>query len=482
MTIDSRSPSSPLVDPDARDRAPRQAARGWFRAIWRWHFYASFLVVPIVLILASTGLVYLFRFQVEPLLHSDLMKVSVPGGGVVAQPYALQEAAVQRAHPHATIMSMTEPAAPGRSTVFSLADADGAPRDVYVNPYGGTVLGSLNPDTTLSGAAIALHGDLMAGSVGDYVLELGACWAIVMALTGYYLFLKGRAARARRRAAGAAGAVLRSRHGAVGATVGLGLLFLLVSGLPWTGFWGTQAQTLATTQSSSMWSTDPGALSNPTSRLDESLPHSHGHEVPWALGGSEVPDSGSGGSKRPVANLDTAVAVADQQGLRHPLTVTVPAAEKGVYSAIGYAFDDPSAERTVHVDRFGGKVVSTYGYDDYPTLAKVVSQGIGLHEGRSLGLVNFWTSALFCVAAIFMCVTGPLMWWRRRPRHRPGAQRTVGAPMGRLPVKATPVLAAGLVALGVLLPLFGISVLAVLLLDQLLLRRMPGLATWFNRV
>ena len=39
----------------------------------------------------------------------------------------------------------------------------------------------------------------------------------------------------------------------------------------------------------------------------------------------------------------------------------------------------------MHVDRYGGEVVSTYGFDDYPALAKVVSLGIGLHEGRSLG-------------------------------------------------------------------------------------------------
>ena len=69
------------------------------------------------------------------------------------------------------------------------------------------------------------------------------------------------------------------------------------------------------------------------------------------------------------------------------MTVALPAADDGVFSVIGYAFDAPSDERTVHVDRYGGEVVSTYGFDDYPALAKVVSQGIGLHEGRSLGPV-----------------------------------------------------------------------------------------------
>ncbi len=81
---------------------------------------------------------------------------------------------------------------------------------------------------------------------------------------------------------------------------------------------------------------------------------------------------------------------------------------------------------------------------------------------------------------MFMCVTGPVMWWRRRPKGRPGAPRSVGAPRGRLPIKTTPLLALGLVALGVFLPLFGLSLVAVLLLDQLLIRRIPRLKTWFD--
>ena len=324
MSVESRVPLSPPVPDSTNGPKPRTPARGWFRAFWRWHFYASFLVIPILLVLATTGLVYLFRFQLEPLLHADLMKVDVPAD-VVAQPYAAQERAVERALPDATVVSMSEPKEPGRTTVFSVTRADGTTRDVYVNPYGAKVLGSLNPDTTLSGAAVRLHGDLMSGPKGDYLIELGACWAIVMALTGYYLFFKGRVARARRRAAGSAGAALRSRHGLVGATVGLGLLFLLVSGLPWTGFWGAKAQELASSQGSSLWSMDPGALSNPTSRLDESLPHSHAHEVPWALGSSEVPTStGDAAAGQSVANIDTAVEVADKAGLRHPMTVALP--------------------------------------------------------------------------------------------------------------------------------------------------------------
>lgn len=207
-----------------------------------------------------------------------------------------------------------------------------------------------------------------------------------------------------------------------------------------------------------MWSTDPGAISDPTSTLDESLPHGHAAEVPWGQGKSEVPKSAaqSGGN---IASIDTAVAVAAEEGLRRPMTVVLPGDDRGVFSAIGYAFDDPTAEKTVHVDRYGGQVVSTYGFADYPLLAKVVSQGIGVHEGRSFGLVNFWLTATFCVAVIFMCITGPLMWWRRRPKGR------LGAPRGSMPIKQRPWILIALGALGIALPLFGLSLIVMLGLD-----------------
>lgn len=459
-------------DTPARGATPRPTtSSGWFRAFWRWHFYASFLVAPVLLILAVTGLIYLFRFQLEPLINADLMKVEAPSASSIQQPYANQLAAVEREFPDASIVSMAEPRSEGRSTVFSVTMPDESVRDVFVNPYGAEVLGSLNPDTTLSGYAVRIHAELMAGTWGDRLIELAVCWAIVMSITGYYLFWKGRKARARQKKS------LRARHARIGLFAGVGLLMLLISGLPWTGFWGEKAQTLVSDRGTSFWSLDHGAISDPTSTLDESLPHSHAKDVPWAQGGTTVPRSieptGEPG-ERSISNVDTAIAVADGEGLRHPMTVALPGADDGVFSVIGYAFDAPSDERTVHVDQYGGGVVSTYGFDDYPTLAKVVAQGIGLHEGRTFGYWSMAGTTLMCLLIIASCITGPLMWWKRRPSG------SIGAPRGRMPLRGTPALVVGLVALGIFLPFFGLSLLVVLLLDQLVIRRVPALKARFN--
>ena len=285
-----RTPSPPPAAPTEHRKT--RPAGGLFRAMWRWHFFAAFIVAPVLLVLASTGLIYLFRFQIEPLLHADLMKVNSKANNAVVEAYATQQEAVIEAYPgrhHRVDVRASQLA--DRSTVFSIAQPDGSGRDVFVNPYKAEVLGSLNPENTVSGIALRIHGELMVGPFGDRVIELGACWAVVMALTGYYLFVRGWRAQRRLRKSGRPGARLRSRHGLVGAFVGIALLTLLVSGLPWTGLWGSKVQELATDRGSSMWGLDPGGLSDPTSKLDESLPHGHSTDVPWAMGDSEVPRS-----------------------------------------------------------------------------------------------------------------------------------------------------------------------------------------------
>ena len=33
---------------------------GWYRRIWRWHFYAGLIALPFVALLSVTGMIYLF--------------------------------------------------------------------------------------------------------------------------------------------------------------------------------------------------------------------------------------------------------------------------------------------------------------------------------------------------------------------------------------------------------------------------------------
>ena len=36
-----------------------------YRAVWRWHFYAGLFCIPFIIVLASSGSIYLFKPQIE---------------------------------------------------------------------------------------------------------------------------------------------------------------------------------------------------------------------------------------------------------------------------------------------------------------------------------------------------------------------------------------------------------------------------------
>ncbi len=487
------SPPTPVSEdtsprPPHKGKARRQPTPGLFRAFWRWHFYASIIVIPIFALLAVTGLVILFKWQIDPAFNPGVLTTTQPAFGTKVTA-SQQEAAVLAKYPGATI-TFAQFGSDDRTTAFTIETDDGE-QNVYVDPWTAAVTGAIDPRSLPSNIATEIHGKIIfgtisdvalfddpvtgeeftTGSIGDRIIELAACWAIVMTLTGYYLFFRGRSARRRRIAASAKGALTRNRHGWVGAIAGVWILLLVASGLPWTGLWGSKVQGLATGTNFSLWGEDPGASSTLGAAREEAGNTSA--PAPGAQGAAPLPTSAHAGGVEARVSLDAIVATATADGLPQPLAILYPSAEDGVFSVMSDMWHDPGSpawadttrERVVHVDQYSGDVAGRYSYDEYSPTAKAVSQMISMHEGQRFGSLNFVASALFCVAILFLCVTGPLMWWRRRPKGG------FGAPEGRMPLRGTWWLLAAVVALGIFMPLLGASLLVVLLIDNVVTRR-----------
>jgi uncharacterized iron-regulated membrane protein len=109
-----------------------------FRAVWRWHFYAGLFSIPVIVLLCLTGIVYLFKPQLNSLLYSRLLNVA-PASQTVT--YQQQLDAVERAYPDAEVSMVVTPHVAERSTQVDLVTAQGQNLSVFVNPYSGQVLG-----------------------------------------------------------------------------------------------------------------------------------------------------------------------------------------------------------------------------------------------------------------------------------------------------------------------------------------------------
>ena len=94
--------------------------------------------------------------------------------------------------------------------------------------------------------------------------------------------------------------------------------------------------------------------------------------------------------------------------------------------------------------------------------------GIGLHKGEA-GPLNFWFNAVYLALVVFLCVSGVVMWWMRRPV---GAARLAAPPMpADLPMWKGAVLVA--LATAMAFPMAGVALLVVLVLDLIVLANLP---------
>src|SRR5262245_23617219 len=104
-----------------------------YRAVWRWHFYAGLLVLPILVMLALTGGTYLFAPEVAGVVDRALIEAE-PGSTAPLAPSAVATSVLDATS--GDVVQVVMPARPDRS-VKMLVAIDGEPRTVYADPYDG---------------------------------------------------------------------------------------------------------------------------------------------------------------------------------------------------------------------------------------------------------------------------------------------------------------------------------------------------------
>lgn len=448
-------------------------AAAFHRTIWRWHFWAGLIVAPFLLILSTTGAIYLFNDELNDAIYPELRLVAPHASPV---PVSRMIRAALAAHPGG-VSRIDLPGTPDRSAVVFVTPISGAPLQVHVDPGTGRVLGSLVYERTLVGWANAMHGSLTIGTLGDRIVELAACWALVLLVTGTILWWP----RGRWQAAGTLWPRLPGRggrrfwrdlHGPVGLwTIAL-IGFLIVTGLPWAGVTGALLQR----------GSAAAGIGYPPSFRTHDAPNSVSvkaalGEAPWTLEAAPMPRSHAGhaGHNAPpptddaaaIAGVDRVTGLLAARGLTGAYRLFLPASATGVYTAFTYP-DRPQGQRTIYVDRYSFRQIGPeVRYADYGWIGRVTELGVQIHMGNYFGRANQLLMLVPCIAIWLLTASGVAMWWKRRPAGRLGAPAPIGgARLGGL--------LAFLVVAGIALPLFGASLLILAALD-LAVRRLRSI-------
>lgn len=410
-----------------------------WRALWRWHFHAGMFCIPFVIVLALTGSIYLFKPQLDAFADRDVDSTTVTGHPARGE---AQIAAAIASVPGSRLFVYEIPQEADDAVRVHLYAPDGTGRIVYVHPETLAILKTVPHASRLTEVVKTLHGELLAGRTGSVLVELAASWAVIMLVTGLYLWwprdTRGLGGVLYPRLRAGRRVFWRDLHAVAGIWISSLALFLLVTALPWTTVWGAGFKELRT-------------LGAPEIRQDWSSGRSAEHA-------EHLRDMGANVIASPVA-LDAIVRRVAALHLDPPVRVYLPSDRQPSWRVRSETQNRPRVREL----EFGldGTLMRDQGFGSKPLMDRIVGIGVAAHEGQLFGAANQALGLLTATGLLLLCVSGIVMWWRRRPGG------SLGIPAPRVAAfRISWPLGIAIVSLGVLLPLFGASVLILCLLPK----------------
>lgn len=442
--------------------------RTWpdYRAVWRWHFYAGIFCIPFVLLLSVTGAIYLFKNEIEAWIDRPVDTLSIRERAPIADQIRI----AQEAFPGAKFQAYELPQGESSASRILLND-EGETRRVYVQPETLAVLTSTLERDRLMRVMFRLHGELLIGDRGSNIVELAASWTIVMLLTGLFLWWprnsKSWGGVVYPRLKTGSRVFWRDIHGVTGFwTVGLAL-FLIASGLPWAKFWGDYFKTIRRWTGTAAVRAEWANSSRAKARDGEHGDHgpSSGNSRSGRRAERELPPAD-------FTQLERVVSIVTPLQLQAPVLISMGAKpdEWSVKSMTG----NRPMRVTLVVNGKTGEILKREGFAEKHLLDKIVSIGVAAHEGRLFGWPNQLLGVATCVGLVGLALSGGWMWLRRRD---PGG---LGAPRVGLNPRWSWGLLTVIAILAAYIPLFGLSLLGVWLVERCVLGNIPGLNVWLG--
>ncbi len=453
-----------------------EQGRRLYRVIWRWHFYAGIFCIPFVIFLSITGSIYLFKPQIDRWVDRPYDHLHLSGQRATPEQIALAAvAAVPNASLHYYELPPSDDAA-----VRVIVGIGKQEFRVYVHPVTKAVLHIVDEDHRPTTLLAHLHGQLLVGRWGSYLIETAASWALVLILTGLYLWWP----RQTERLAGVLWVRLgrgqrifwRDLHAVTGVWLSAFALFLIATGLPWANGWGAYFKGIrrvtGTTAQRQAWTTgraaelaERTALNNNSLDKMSDMPDMPGMEMAHTMHRMTTADA--------YAPFDRLLPVAYSLNLAAPVKI-MPAMNSGGPWTIKSDSQNRPLRDSVEVDPQTGAVVGRQNFDQGMLIDRAVGVGIAAHEGQLFGPFNQILGLITASGLILLSTSAVVLWWRRRNVGLLGAPVPTGKPRWTL------ALVAAIVALAVYLPAMGFSLVFVVLLERFVLSRIDGVNRWLG--
>ena len=450
-------------------KATEASSNAMLLLMTRLHFYIGFFVGPFIFIAALTGTLYVISPQIENALYKAVLTTQSVGENA---PLSQQIAAAKAHLPQDLTLFAVRPAPEQGSTTRIMfldpnAEYSGA-RAVFVDPvtlevkgnlpvYGTS--GSLPLRTTIS----FFHRQLLLSEVGRYYSELAASWLWLSAIGGVFLWLKGGKKNKAEFANKTAHLRKRRRHFQLGLALFVGLIFVSITGLTWSKWAGDN---ISTVRHSLGWITpsvnqDLNAAPEDTMTSDEHadhLDHASHHNMTIKKQPAERFENVD-------VLFDGVLKAAREAGIdANKLEIRPSSTKDKAWRVSEIDRSWPTQVDSVAVDASTMAVTSRADFDSFPLVAKLIRWGIDAHMGVLFGVANQIILAIFGLSLCLMIIWGYAMWWIRRPQAGSTAKPALQA-WSKLSSQQKIMTLLIAIALGLFMPVMGVSLIVFLLID-----------------
>ena len=438
-----------------------------YRVIWRWHFFAGLLVLPFLVLMAVTGGAYLFKPELDHWMYRRLEDVPAR-----SQPFAPLSLVVQRVESDldGRVIEITPALAATQAVRLQVRVSGGEVRTVYADPYDAHVTGSTGYGGIMQ-TVRKIHSLQKFGFWASCLIEITAGWTMLLVGTGLYMWWpRGKAAGVMTVRGSPRGRLFwRDLHALGGALTAAVILFLAVTGMPWSMFWGDHFQRWAT--AAQLNEPAPPAAVIPEwlmSATMPDMPHSPHipdarvpENTPWSLERATLPESHPAPGNSPL-KLDAAMLRFQQLNVEPGASIALPEGAQGAYVAT-WRPDRAEEARIVYLDQYSGAVLGDVGFRQWGPIGKTIEWSIAVHQGQEYGVANRYLMLGGCVGIVLLAASAITMWWKRRPA---GSLGLPPAPEQPDAARAFLVMTA---VVGMLFPLLGVSILVALTVRSILL-------------
>jgi uncharacterized iron-regulated membrane protein len=429
--------------------------------ITRLHFYVGLFIGPFIFIAALSGTLYVLTPQIESWLYREQLQARTVGE---PRPLADQLAAARGfIGPGSKFFAIRPAPEEGRTTMVMFSQPglkESESRAIFVDPASLAVQGDLIAYGTSGILPFRtmldyLHRNLLLGDFGRNYSELAASWLWIAVLGGVALWFWQRGLT---RPAKSKQAVAKRLHSLIGLWIGLGLLFLSATGLTWSRWAGDHIDRF---RNEVGWVTPSVSLSLAPSADSAPMGEHAEHQAGSEHGGMamQMPEADV------FAQADRVLASARAGGIDSGMVEVRPPKGAGqAWMVREYDRQWPTQVDTVAVDPGTMAITSRADFATFSIVPKLIRWGIDAHMGILFGLANQIVMAALGFALMAMIAYGYRLWWLRRPA--PGsAPKSLIKAWSYLSMRGRVVSVAIAAALGLMLPLMGVSLVAFVLAD-----------------